>query len=336
MAKALLGALVVLSVACGGEPASPSRVTPPAPAPASPTPTPPPPPAPPTTIVLTGRVTATNGGRALEDLRVTFGGQSSLTDLTGAFRLEWPAASPPGTADITLAGRQIVSRTARISVNSSRTVALDAIFSMDEFDLNYYRQLVRNGLEEPGTIRALRRWTRSPMIYLKTVDEGGQAVDSVTLDTVAGAIGNDTGALTGERFGIAGIERGTGTREGQAGWITVKWPNPVQTGVCGRAQIAVSGGWIELNYLNPNCACGSARVGSAVVRHEMGHALGFYHTDGGTGDMMFRTIRTCSGSISQRERVHAAIAYSRPLGNTDPDTDPPGSETLRPQPFVVD
>jgi len=166
------------------------------------------------------------------------------------------------------------------------------------------------------------------MMYLKTIDEAGQSIDAATLDAVAAALGNDTGALTAERFG--GIERGTGTREGVSGWITVKWPNPSGgERLCGRAQITVDGGWIELNYLNPGCRCGSSRMGSATVRHEMGHAMGFFHTDGNADDLMFNTIRTCQGAMSPRERVAAAIAYSRPVGNRDPDTDPDSASTLR-------
>ncbi|HLG58648.1 MAG TPA: hypothetical protein VI485_25110 [Vicinamibacterales bacterium] len=280
-------------------------------------------------------MTATNGGRALEDINVTFAGRSALTDLTGAFRLEWAAGTPPMAGVVTLAGRSIVTRSAPLSVNASRDVALDAIFSLDEFDLNYYRQLVRNGFETPGMLRSVRRWTQAPKIRLKVVDEAGQPIDAVTLDTVQAALGNDTGAFTGERFGITLIDRATQTQEGVSGWITVKWPNPARPDICGRAQVAVDGGWIELNYLNPRCACGNSRMGSATVRHEMGHALGFFHTDGNTGDLMFNTIRTCQASVSKRERVHAAIAYSRPVGNVDPDTDPDGSSSVRAQPIIV-
>src|SRR5919106_3419616 len=119
-----------------------------------------------------------------------------------------------------------------------------------------------------------------------------------------------SGAFTGERLGIAGIQRGTGTRRGVSGWITVKWPNPSSGDrVCGRAQVAVDGGWIELNYRNPGCGCRNSQMGSATVRHEMGHALGFFHTER-TEDLMFNTVRTCEGTASKRERLHAAIAYS--------------------------
>jgi hypothetical protein len=38
----------------------------------------------------------------------------------------------------------------------------------------------------------------------------------------------------------------------------------------------------------------------------------------------------CDKPISARELYHARIAYSRPVGNVDPDTDPVGTVTLAP------
>lgn len=98
--------------------------------------------------------------------------------------------------------------------------------------------------------------------------------------------------------------------------------------------MAVDGGWIELNYLNPRCACRNSRMGSATVRHEVGHALGFYHTDR-TQDLMFNTLRTCEGAASRNERLHAAIAYSRSIGNVDPDNDPDSTVNARSLPTIV-
>jgi hypothetical protein len=142
---------------------------------------------------------------------------------------------------------------------------------------------------------------------------------------VEAALRDDGGAWTGGRFGIADVQRGSGSREGQSGWITVRWPNPATEGNnCGRAQVGVEGGWLELNYLNRACGCGGSRAGAGLVRHELGHALGFFHT-GEPTDLMNTNLdpgTLCSGRASVRERYHAAIAYSRPVGNIDPDIDP--------------
>ena len=51
------------------------------------------------------------------------------------------------------------------------------------------------------------------------------------------------------------------------------------------------------------------------------------HTDG-REDVMYNTFNACNATLSARERLHAAISYSRPPGNVDPDTDPPSSIAL--------
>ena len=55
--------------------------------------------------------------------------------------------------------------------------------------------------------------------------------------------------------------------------------------------------------------------------------MGFFHTDS-RSDVMFKSAVVCDGSISGRELAAAAIAYARPVGNTDPDSDPSGAVTL--------
>jgi hypothetical protein len=50
---------------------------------------------------------------------------------------------------------------------------------------------------------------------------------------------------------------------------------------------------------------------------------------------MFGSVgTTCDAVPSARERYHAAIAYSRPLGNADPDIDPAGAVNFTPRPIV--
>jgi hypothetical protein len=48
--------------------------------------------------------------------------------------------------------------------------------------------------------------------------------------------------------------------------------------------------------------------------------MGFRHTDS-DGDVVFRNALNCDALPSARERYHTMIAYSRPLGNQDPDED---------------
>lgn len=200
----------------------------------------------------------------------------------------------------------------------------------------FYRHLVRNGLEEPGVLQPLRRWTRTPSIYLKTVDEAGQAIDGTTLNTVETTTIEAIPRWTSGRLGVPVVERGTATREGQSGWITIKFPPPnTAEGYCGRAQVAVDGGWIELYYTRVSSAPTHCRVGGAVVvpmvvRHEIGHALGFWHTDDPNDVMSAGTWLNPNLLMSARELTHAEVAYRRPVGNLDPDSDPSSVVNLAP------
>ena len=126
--------------------------------------------------------------------------------------------------------------------------------------------------------------------------------------------------FTGGRFGPLTIVRGTETREGVAGWVTVRWFPTRGSRICGTADVAVSGGIIDV-FPESGCRCpGGPAIGASLIRHELGHTMGFLHTDS-IDDMMFYQEVRCTAEVSARERYHAAIAYARPAGNRDPDSD---------------
>ena len=283
--------------------------------------------APPTTgesVTVQGHVVATVTGESLPHVAIELGGSQVSADAAGAFAFTW-SGTHPRSSRLAISGPTILSRTSTIQTSTSREITIDAIALDSGFDLEYYRKIVRNATDAPGTLRSLQRWTQAPRVYLRTVDQAGEPIDAATLQSTEAALTDDAAAWTGGRFGVMEVVRGTETREGQSGWITVKWPNPANPGNnCGRAQVGVDGGWIELNYRNQACACGGSRVGSGIVRHELGHALVLFHTNE-PGDLMQSTLdraMACDGHATASERFHAAIAYSRPVGNTDPDNDP--------------
>ena len=65
------------------------------------------------------------------------------------------------------------------TVKLAELVAIDAI-GVAGFDLNFYRQLVRDTSDAPEKLEPLRRWTCNPHVFLQTT----ALVDARTLDMV--------------------------------------------------------------------------------------------------------------------------------------------------------
>jgi hypothetical protein len=301
-----LAALALAASACGSSPA-----------PSSPTPTPNVPPLP-TTVTLTGHVAATNGGQPLPAVMAAFSSAiTATTDATGTFTMRFN----PGTVSrLSLTADTIIPRTLTVAVSTTRSMDVDAIATAG-FDLGYYRAIARNGVDHPEELQVIRHWTQAPKIYLRTIDEAGRSIDAVTLDSAAATLINNAGRLTGDHFGLAGMEQGTDRRDGQTGWITVIWTAEAAD-YCGRATVGLDGGIVELAYRTPGCGCGTSRIRPRTVKHELGHAMGLYHTPSRAELMYGGGSSACDTPFSEREYQYTRIIYARPVGNRDIDDDP--------------
>lgn len=140
-----------------------------------------------------------------------------------------------------------------------------------------------------------------------TKGERGRAIDARTLDLVESALRDSAAAWSGGRLPLEVVERGPDTRQGQPGWTTVIWLNPANDR-CGRATLGTTTGYIELEYRNPLCNCGSRELlAPMIVRHELGHVYGYGHTSS-RRDVMFGgewDERACDQRPSVREGDHA-------------------------------
>ena len=182
----------------------------------------------------------------------------------------------------------------------------------DGFEPAFYRAFLQNGFESPDRLEPVRILPGPFRLYLKTVADDGRAIDQVTLDTTEQVLLHIAGTWSGETYGVIAIERGRSSRERVPGWITVKWTSSFAAGTCGRSTVGVDGGFIELDASGA-CSCGMAtRVYPRLVRHELGHAMGYYHTDDAADVMYGRTVsaEACDLLPSDRERRHARFAYS--------------------------
>jgi hypothetical protein len=127
---------------------------------------------------------------------------------------------------------------------------------------------------------------------MKVTDEAGVMMDAKTLDNTEQVIRAFVPQWTGGRFFVAAFERGTAVRALTSGWININWSNaniaePDGGFVCGDALVGANPGRINLYYkANQNtkfyCRCGGqSEMGSRVVSHELGHAMGFLACRGG-------------------------------------------------------
>jgi hypothetical protein len=329
----LISAALVTTIACGGGGGG-STPTP------NPTPTAPTPPAAPTnTWSITGRVVDTIGGQPLSGVTLTpdFNLASIQTGNDGSYQLGSQSNPPTTPYKLTVSGGNLLSREVWVTWQSGprADVNFDAIRLQPPFSMAFYQQFVRGAYDEPGTLYPLFRLTDNPRFYLKTVDQNGRAVEPEVLAVIREAIPRAVRDFTGGKLS-ATLEEGTAVRAEAQGWINVDIVrDPNEREVCGFALIGSNPGAITLN--NDVCSCGSNKIPGSLVVHEVGHALGFFHVPDREAVMYPFAPGNCpSGVLTAEEKLHAAIAYSRPRGNRDPDVDPVAGQLLTPaQPIMA-
>lgn len=239
-------------------------------------------PPPPTTITIAGTITDTVS-------RATVGSFSQVVSTLPAF--------------VTVSTAGYLTRTARIG---STSPVVDLFPTAAPFDQAFYAQLARGALD--GYDSALLIRTESPAIYLQ--DAG---LSDAQIAAYADAARNVVPALTGNRLAVVSFEHGATLRPDAPNWIIIEQVNEPDGGSCGHT--VVGSGHV---YLNMAARC---RFDPALEAHEIGHALGFWHDNTAQGALMTPTQYFGVAMPNDIERYHAALAYSRSPGNTDPDND---------------
>lgn len=323
----VVAAVVALGQGCGGASPSPSS---PSPAPGPSVPAVPPPPS--DDWVMSGRVVTYGTNVPVAGARVAPAAGSTVTTGAGG-EFELSAANPPSsnTIPVRIEAPGHVTRELHLTYQTGRRegLVIDLIPERRPFSLDFYRTLARNASETPGELEPLWRLTESPKFYVRTVDQNKRPIEPEVLDVVLPAIRKAVRDWTGGRLSVTTLETGVTTRDRRPGWITVDITRNYDADFCGRALVGATDGWIEL--VDDRCHCGSVKISGAVVAHEVGHALGFWHTESPDDVMYPYNPGHCPpGILSGDERYHSALAYSRTRMNLDPDADPPAGALMRP------
>ena len=271
---------------------------------------------------ISGRVT-TYGAGPVSGATVLFAGVIATTDANGNFTLNAVPASGTGIVTINAPGH--LFRGVAVALGANRTeIAVDTVRDADPFSLSFYRAFVRNNLESVS-LRPIARWTIAPSFYVKTTVEGsGEVIPEAVMAKMREVIAGSVPELSGGRLQMAAFETGPAARQALTGWVNITFHAELGAAF-GRSTVGGNSGSIDLRYglvstptTNP-FGCLIPEIG--VLDHELTHTMGFWHTADVFADSF--SGQGCPGTGRPAQtRYHAALAYSRPVGNRDPDVDP--------------
>lgn len=267
-------------------------------------------------------------GQPATGVTVSLGSDTAVTGPDGRFTL---ATGGRTAAFLGASGAGYLDRETWVIPGEDGLVELNVVAQAPPFSLDFYHRFAR-GLLDDGELLSLRNWTVQPSFYIQTrLEDVDEDVPEVIVDEIRRVLVAGVPELTGGRLSAAAVELG---RESQPrlrqGWIdvVVYRDHPGGPNTLGQASLGGNLGRITLRY-NPardDTPERSARHNCLativfVAEHELVHSMGFSHT-GSEAD--FNSVaRDCAGTgRSERARFHAALAYSRPRGNRDPDLDP--------------
>ena len=299
-------ALAILAVACGGaSPVQPNPIN------VVPTPIPVPPEPAPTSWPISGLVTAGPAGTGIDGATLTFGTLAPVTTSAGGRYTIVTTDSSTQPLRITAPG--YLTRETYLRGGLLRSLDIDLI-SPDM--LTIWQAMAHNGSESPAQIANVptQRWTTNPNIYIWTTwKDTGLPVANV--DWWVREIRRVIPQLSGFTLQAGVIETGPDQRPPAPGWINIQFHHSGNYGYLGKNPGEVQfAGDSACNYI--------------AVTHEIGHAMGYWHT-GMFNTIMGSTPGYChEADLTPNELRVAKAMYSRAPYNYTPDRESNSSSPL--------
>ena len=271
---------------------------------------------------ISGTLVANPDAQPIGGASITVTGGSPVTsNAAGQFSISGAGTQPVGLR-VSISASGYLRRDTSIQAGSSRNgLVIDLIRDSAPFSLPFYREIARSSLD--GALRTTRRWHQDPSFYIQTIDENGTDVPQFFIDSATSVITDIVTDVTAGRYRADRIETGISTAQPAPGTIRIWFP----AASIGAAGIASGIG------VNPcTVRVWQGDVPSAVTRviaHEIGHCLGLGHItvtglpptpEGLMGKFGYGSWKL--PRLTDAEKFHAAILYSRPDGNADLDIDP--------------
>lgn len=262
---------------------------------------------------IRGRVVDQVTGVPLQGVRVSTDGASTWTDADGHFLLQ-----APGGSHVTISGSGYYDRVASLAGSAGRFALVPRTFDMAAFN-----DVARD--HSTGTLR----WLASPAVYVDVRPHSfaGSAVPAEWVEQVAALAPRFVSEWTGGTLTARSVTVGASPpAPGTAGTLVIvfdedatRYPSASSAGTATPSldgEGVIRSATVRLRFSSLTGA-GAAISRQAVLGHELGHALGLAHMDGGTASMMAAIVRT--PELTTFDRSAGALLYSRLPGTRADD-----------------